>query len=388
MNYEYLPTYDYPDKDLWERPIAIGPGKYEDGPKRNMRLRFLEMGNDAFDVDRLINSEMGERTIAHMKHYILNWDHMSEEVLNYWRSLGLEKRFNDDGTLHGQFSIFLPLEAAEKPEKKYPLLFVMHGSDSDYYNLETQGYVQAAGTEAISVIPRCADNDSLLKIYNYMTENYPVDKSRVYLTSYCGGNRSNCFSHIYPELIAAIGPCGNPVRQDFKPTMTPEQYDRFRSIQMPIMHIDGMNDLTQLFPLNTHPDEVYSQRTQHWRRVGMLPLQTLSDKIKNLRDRLYLSNCRDVTPEEICLTHLSDDRVVRITGIPGDRTETVNIYGFEHYISYFTDNRSDEIIRFIGTENMPHIPVASTGELIWNFLRRYRRNQTTLEVELVEESEG
>lgn len=386
MHYEYLPTYDYPDKELWETPICIGPGEYEEGPKRNMRLRFLEMGDDAFDVDRLINSEMGEKTIALMKHYILNWDPMGEGVLEYWRSLGLKKEWHDEGTLHSKFAIYTPLEMEQNPGKTYPLLYVMHGSDSDCYNLETTGYVQAAGAEAISVIPKCADTDNLVAIYHYMTEHYPIDKSRVYLTSYCGGNRSNWFSHHYPELIAAIGPCGNPVREDWKPTMTPEQYEHFKKFQMPLIHIEGMNDLTQLFPLNIGGDDVRSQRSQHWRRVGMLPLQTIDAKIEHLRDRLYLSNCRDVTPEEVACTHLSPDRVVRLTGLPADRTETVPMYGFDHYIAYFTDCHGDEIVRFVGTENMPHTPVASTGELVWAYVRQFRRNQTTYAIERVEEA--
>ena len=67
-----------------------------------------------------------------------------------------------------------------------------------------------------------------------------------------------------------------------------------------------------------------------------------------------------------------------------DRTEVRNLGGRTHYIGDLFDEEGLPIMRMIGVEHAPHYPSAYAAELCWEFLHRFRRNQTTMQIERIE----
>ena len=88
-------------------------------------------------------------------------------------------------------------------------------------------------------------------------------------------------------------------------------------------------------------------------------------------------NCPMKTEEEICATEFSKDHVERTLGIPADRTEVLYIDGREVYVADIRNNHGDYHFRVCAIENAPHESSPEYAELMWQFCRRFARNQET-----------
>ena len=113
--------------------------------------------------------------------------------------------------------------------KKYPLLFYLHGAgergdDLDLISLHGYlQYVREQGKEYpfIIVAPQCPENkywgcftESLLAFLDFICEELPVDRTKVYLTGLSmGGTGTYMLAMAAPEKFAAIAPiCGSGIR--------------------------------------------------------------------------------------------------------------------------------------------------------------------------------
>lgn len=112
--------------------------------------------------------------------------------------------------------------------KEYPLVFYLHGAGergSDPDTIALHGYFQYIREEDadypfIIVAPQCPDNkywgcftESLLGFLDYICEELPVDKDRIYLTGISmGGTGTYMLAMAEPERFAAIAPvCGSGI---------------------------------------------------------------------------------------------------------------------------------------------------------------------------------
>jgi len=372
----------YKDIELWDQPM-LGQQDRElrhvENPKTLREMRKGSATND-FDLDGHIASEDGRIQMENWRNYITHREEMDPEVLEYWRQLGWEKTIRDDEVTDRRWACYTPLSSLkeENRDRKYPLYFIMHGGFNPLFEMEGYGMIQpTAPDEPFVIIPYKLDQKRFLEIYDYAITNFPIDRGRMYIFSYCGGNRSNQFSLRYPELFAAIAPCGNPLRENYKPVLWYSDYERVQRLGLPCIHMDGLDDLTQLLPIYRTGDSRLSEDPDYPGRTFNMPLGRREYKVNSLRDMLFTFGCKDVTPEEVYACENSENDVERLVGVPADRTEIREVLGKKHYAAMFTNRHGDDRLQIVGIESMGHFPDATLGMEAWKFMRRFRRNMET-----------
>lgn len=373
---------EYSEKYLWDLPMKGLQDKDLRPVKDPMSLRAMRKGSatNDFDMEKHIAGEDGKRQAENWRNLIEYEDEMDPHVLKYWEDLGWKKTLHDTEEKDKRWSCFTPLSslAAENPDRKYPLYFIMHGGITPVYEMESYGLIQpAAADEPFVIIPYKIDLPRFLEIYHYAVTHFPVDRGRVYIFSYCGGNRANQFALRYPELFAGIAPCGNPLRENYKPVLWYPDIERVQRLGLPCIHLDGLDDVTQLLPLYRTGDAKRSEDPDYPGRTFNMPLARKEYRANCLRDMLFTFGCHDVTPEEVFACEESADEVKRMTGVPGDHTEVRTVLGKKHYAATFENRHGSDWLQIIGIESMGHFPDASLGIEAWNFLRRFRRNMET-----------
>lgn len=386
MGYE---TYE--EQWLWDAPMAglvdEGTGVPLASPPslRKRRLGSVVHHSD-FDIERHIHREDGMRQARQWRNVITCRDEMAPQVLAYWEGLGWKKVLHDGGDYDKKWSCFLPLSSFEEGNRarRYPLYFILHGGNTPPYEMEGYGLCEpAARDEPIIAIPHDFSIEGVLAVYRYCMRHYPVDPSRVYLTSYCGGNHANIVALRYPELFAAIAPCGNPLRENYKPVLWYPDYERLRRIGLPCCHLDGLDDLTQLLPLYQGGDPALSDDPAYPGRIANMPLARREYKVNGLRDLLYLFDCKDVTPRQVYACAHSGDEAVRRVGAPADETEVRTVHGKKHYVCKFRNSDGNLWLEIVGIESMGHFPDSTLGVGAWEFLRRFRRDQQTGRIQVL-----
>lgn len=374
-------------KQLWDMPM-LGLQDRELKPLKNPpTLREVRLGSvwNDFDIEAHINSEDGKQQALNWRNVITCRDEMDPQVLTYWANLGWAKELHDTEIQDKRWSCFVPLSSrkAENATRKYPLYFIMHGGITPVFEMEGYGLIEpTAKDEPFVIIPYKLDLERFLEIYHYAIEHFPIDRSRVYITSYCGGNRANAFALRYPELFAAIAPCGNPLRENYKPVLWYPDYERVHKLSMPCIHLDGLEDLTQLLPVYRSGNTEKADNPAYPGRIDNMPLARREYKVNCLRDMLYTLGCKDVTAQEVYACADSGDEVLRKVGVPADETEIKTIAGKKHYVAKLRNDAGKPWVQIVGIESMGHFPDATLGVAAWDFMRRFRRNQTNGQIEV------
>ena len=382
MNEDWKKLWDMPMLGLQDRDL-----KHVEHPRTLRETRKGSVTN-GFDMEAHIDSEDGRRQAENWEHFIKYRDEMDPRVLEYWRGLGWEKSLRDTDVPDRRWSCFTPISSLrpENAGRKYPLYFVMHGGITPVYEMEGYGMIQpTAKDEPFVIIPWKIDPPRFLEIYRYAVEHFPIDRGRVYIFSYCGGSRANHFALRYPELFAAIAPCGNPLRENYKPVLWWPDVERVQRLGMPCIHIDGLDDVTQLLPCYATGDAKKSEDPDYPGRTFNMPLGRREYKVNCLRDLLFIHGCRDVTPQEVYACETSGDPVKRMTGVPGDSTQVCTVLGKKHYVADFRNRHGEDRLRIVGIESMGHFPDASLGIAAWEYMRRFRRNMETGAIEVIGE---
>ena len=166
-------------------------------------------------------------------------DERSPQVMAYWAKRGMVKEFHgyDEPTdwddyeaktgyrwkaeehrviqnEHRIWTSFVPVSAfaPANRQKKYPVVFALHGACNNIFLVEGWGFVQeAARREWIVIIPSLELDEFVLDILEQAKKLYPVDTERVYAAGFSyGGWASNRLGNQYPEVFAAVAPCGIP----------------------------------------------------------------------------------------------------------------------------------------------------------------------------------
>lgn len=125
-------------------------------------------------------------------------------------------------TLHADYLLFLPKGYEARGEKKWPLIFFLHGAGergTNIWKVAVHGPPKIVKDKAdfpfIVVSPQCPSgetwsNDLLLNLLDDVIAHHAVDTRRIYLTGLSmGGFGSWSLGSQYPERFAAIAPiCG------------------------------------------------------------------------------------------------------------------------------------------------------------------------------------
>jgi poly(3-hydroxybutyrate) depolymerase len=283
-----------------------------------------------------------------------------------------------DGTPH-TWLIHVPKIVREHEAAKVPVVFFYHGGSdnpaeaaemSRFHEIgEREGFITVYpwGTNRVSwnmeLDPDLEDDLSFCRdLILYMTEHYPIDRQRVYLSGFSNGaGMAQTVAMIYPELVAALGHMDSNwpgarfgySEVDYQ-NITPmrialekkQQYDW----RMPVWYTYGTREVSS---------PVYrgcSQQHQYdfWKRYNHIP-------VKETRP----------LDDPACLEH----------GVDGDSNETLypdprypkRYYTVQRFFS--TDEHSQNLYNFALMHDKGHEVATKDAELAWNYMKQYRRNE-------------
>jgi hypothetical protein len=377
--------YDYPKKYLWDVKRSWNIGE----PLRGMRDRMPQAGYSSFDLDRLINSSMGEALVVMFENFIKYTNEMDPELLKYYAGLGkgLKKELFQADVFMERWSCYTPLSMykPESKKRKYPFMFLLHGGNCSIEWEEANGFLPlAARDEVIVVAPQNHSASNVIRILNEVKSKYPVDESRIYSMGYSqGGAQTNRVTLAYPQIFAACAPGPSPFSSGPGDAVNPdtssdEVMQNFRKYTMPRISVGGQTEFSYYYPVyEDRPASAPSPAPPPGVERRPSANGSAKAKIEVLQRCLRAMRCREAQAEEFYATAKSDDIVKRKMGIPFDRTSVEKILGVDHYIGDFKNDQGDYYLRVISIENMPHWLHPTTAELAWKFMRRFSRDPVT-----------
>lgn len=389
-------AYDYPEKYLWDIPVVWN--KPENGERElvSLRVRTPRISSGDCDVDAIIESEMGRQMVLQFENFIRFGDEMDPVLLAQWAQTGkgLRKELHQRDSFWERWAVYTPL-SAEKPEnkdRKYPLVFVLHGGGMPINWEECSGFLPIAAREELIVcLPQNHSIENIMRILEILKRDYPVDCSRIYSTGYSQGSmQTNALMFAHPEELAAVAPCGC-LAGPFATMMVDEQaVQAVANTRIPTFIMSGQQEGLYLVPYyedapaagmyganrpNIGKKDLAEESEEDKKLV--LPPPTKEFKLESLNLRLRASNCKEVSMDDILACKTSPDIVCRKIGMPFDSTEVRNIYGWDHYIGTVVDRYGDEYLKIVTVENFPHWPIPSMAEMAWDFMKHFSRDRVT-----------
>ena len=353
--------------------------------KISVRDFYNRMGSSDFDFDKYLESGMLPEILRLGEHFLTHSDPqecVSEETLAYWAERGLKKEYVTDPD--GDYIVFSPLNP--EPGRKYPMLFTIYGGNPNLYFVETLGFTHLAAEEQlIQVIPVIEfpdreprmDRDRPYELLDKLTEAYPVDESRIYMTGFSHGgilSQWNGIAHF--ERFAGICPSGirpgdgGPRRPGVGPSfMIYYDYpvtEELVHAHVPVVYCIGMAEQPEHIPLY---HENHAPVFEHYidEHVSMLKPITRMNETPDI-DEATLRACAE-----------SEDPCERVIGLPLTNTHIETYFGAKHYFGDVPGRDGVVRTRFIAVENQPHHPSAAWARLSWDFISKFRRDPVTHE---------
>lgn len=366
---------------------------------------LIAMGarNGHFDIEKFKQNGADEAAARMMENTVVNVDEHSPASVAFWAKRGMVKEFHGEDVpmdwdaylsthemerpfdpentyrqnLYKKWTSFVPVSAflPENKDRKYPLVFVLHGAGNMVYVVDSWGFVDtAAKREWIVIAPSLECSDVIGEILKEAAALYPVDLSRVYVTGFSYGSRNtNFLAAEHPEWFAAAAPCGGFIKNPYKgmyPANMPVRpgpqepwycctpNDVFFH-EMPIMSVIGNRD-GHPFPVYASEDrESMADALEYWGSVNHTCVPTL---------------------EEICSLETAEKSVAeRLLGLPlragCGRVETDR--GTDFAIGDFKDENGVTRIRVVCEDNQPHWPTPHLAELVFDFFDGFARDPET-----------
>ena len=373
----------FPLKGNWEYRGSLG--------RDLMMLDKYSMIN--FDRERVLRSETGRKLMEGIRleyQYNTIFDPGLQEHI---RNMGLD--FGIHYTKGERWLTIVPQNFSEK----LPLLCVLQEvyEGNEHLAVTALSYFYetlkiAARGECIVLFFVLEDNDSndlLCELIDEAAGLYPVDLTRVYTTGHSHDGRFTLeFSARNWRKVAAAATLGNSFcLEDYRKLgaagVTDERMEQLHTIELPLANFCGCCEHGGKLPLNVDARTLPVRPGQEFGRTI-----TLEDRIYGWQRRLYAWNCPSRTADELLAVKDSTDPVERVFGVPVDRSEVVQIDGFNHYIGDFRDNNGRHLLRMTAHENMPHMPIPAMLELAWKFMRRFSRDPESGKIFDSEETEG
>lgn len=340
---------NYPNKEKWYDTTIYG-GHF-------CAAKIIQgNGDENFDVDRFINSEMGEKILGRIMNELVvyggdHWDH--PDMTQYWAERGVEKIIHNATDRANAWITYVPDTIERNAGKLYPVVFCFHGGGGTLFESENHGFVHLCREKQYMVIcPENQNSQTTLcgdRIGYYLEQmermGLPIDRSRVYLTGMSMGGIAAIYNGLtHNSEVAAIAPhsCGGIFEggEHFLP-LTDEMYANAEP--MPMYLILGQNDFKQL-PL----------------APGV---------IDGLNKWNAMCGCHPIVPAP----------EANLVGISGDNVEERMIDGTMHTTVSFDSEQYGNIVNITGVEGHPHWVCYSFAELAWPFLSRFRRVNGKLE---------
>lgn len=334
------------------------------------------MGDSDADAQAIAASEDG-RIIAERMN-VMSVPEDSEESKSFWANYekGLKKEVHREGL--DKWASYIPLSAEREPNRKYPLVFCMHGAGNPIQLTESYGIVQmAAREECVVIAPENENLENILALLEYAKANYPVDESRVYSIGYSfGGFMTSRNSLMRPDLFAGVGMGGMLFAGNVKAhelngqpypeyNLTEEMLQKASELELPALLFMGENEMLRLLPLWKNPEgEV---------RDGVIPLQS-ADKQKAFNNWRRVGGCG---PAEFTKEGEDVGPVENSIGAKFERTEVREYNGRKYFIGDSVNENGECLFRTVACEKMVHWPSSMYADLVWEHISRFARDPET-----------
>ena len=337
------------------------------------------MGDSEADAAAIAASEDGQLIEERMA--VMQWPEDSQESRDFWANYekGLRKEVHGEGL--AKWSSFIPLAAEREPERKFPLIFCLHGAHNPIQLTESYGIIQvAAREECIVIAPENENWANIEKLLAYAKEHYPVDESRIYSMGYSfGGFMSSRNVLAHPEIFAGVGMggmlfAGHAPAHDLdgqwyeEYTLTEEMVRKVEQLGMPILLFMGENEMLRLLPLWKNPEGDI--------REGVIPLFS-EDKQKAFQVFRRAGHC---APTDFLKEGEPAAEAEEHIGARFERTEVREYHGRKYYIGDSVKPDGECLFRTVACEKMVHWPTAAFAELIWEQIGKYARDPETKEL--------
>lgn len=364
--------------------------------KEGLLHLITAMGAEDFDAESYMRSESIDGMLANQECMMQNPDEGSAGALRYWEERGLKKELHETEDVAEKWASYLPMSYVRGTGlgKRYPLLFVMHGSGNPIYLAESYGYTHiAAKEELIVIIPETETPEKIEELLAYAREHYPVDWSRVYMVGYSlGGFMASRHGIRWPERFAAVGvggmlfangPTGvhkqNGVAWPAE-TITPDMVEHAAKVKLPVCVCMGENEILGLVPVTedeppfTPPDAQPGELTDRIDLSG-------TNKIASVNNWRQIAGCARIPEEQVReAARYSADVVTEKLGFPFERTSVVAREGRSHYVGDCVNAEGENLARFVCVGKSPHCISRAQAELTWEFIRQFSRDVETGEL--------
>lgn len=329
------------------------------------------MNRGRFDTERLIHS-LGGKKMAEAIALEYRFQSVTDlDYAGYWDAMGL--RLDIRETEDRRWLVYAPKQQLESREK-LPLVLAMQEvyRGNEHLAVTAASYFYeymelAAQGECIVLFFALEDpdsNDLLETIARQAMEDYPVDRSRVYVTGHShDGWFARHFAYRHPDMIAALATMGNHVGYADPDVVgnrimgvSDEEIAHYAQIDMPTININGGAE-----GFSTYPDTEEEQRrwALDWQR------------------RLRASRCAVASVEEILTARTCENLAMRTLGVPGDRGLDCWFDGITHCAVDVKNVDGKYHLRVASSENMPHTVTPCMIDLSWSYLRQFARDPET-----------
>lgn len=345
------------------------------------------LGN--FDRPRMLHSETGRKMIEgiRLEH---RFDTVEDPALTeHFRENGLQLDIHH--TKGERWLTLTPGDAPRHHGENLPLVCIMQEvyEGNEHLAVTALSYFYeitriASNGECILLFFVLEDpdsNDLLAELIDEAAQLYPVDKTRVYVTGHSHDGRFALeFSARNWRKVAAVATLGNfcgleDAQRLGSAGVTAQREEQLRGISLPLANFCGCCEHGGKLPVNVDARSLPLRPGQEYGRT-----LDLDDRIFCWQRRLKAWNCRMQSKEEILGARNSRDIVERELGFPVDRSSVRVMDGFRHYVGDLKDNRGRYLLRMVGHEGMPHVPVPAMLNLAWEFMSRFARDLQTGEI--------
>lgn len=363
------------------------------------------------DYEALCNSEFFPALEKMMEPVLDVPDEKSPEVMAYWAKRGMVKEYhgtedtvdwNDYKEKYGYWwnaekwqikqnetnlwVSYVPVSAfqEESKDRKYPVLFAMHGACNNIGLLEGWGFVaEAAKREWIVIVPALELKPFVLDILEQAKKLYPVDESRVYVAGFSyGGWASNRLGNECPDVFAACAPCGaamdNALCEGFEDDREPlppfDGVHRAAALgtYMPIINVYGDCDGGR-FP-------VYNF---HGRPFGLSHMAEPKDILDGINHWAKVNKAKEIALEDVMALKDSTTctEAEKEVGIPLAEGcgKTYYADGVRYHMADIPSEDGVVRTRILAEMNIPHWPTPEMVRQILEFFSHFSRNPETKE---------
>lgn len=333
-------------------------------------------------------------------------DERSPQVMAYWAKRGMVKEFHgyDEPTdwddyeaktgyrwkaeehrviqnEHRIWTSFVPVSAfaPANRQKKYPVVFALHGACNNIFLVEGWGFVQeAARREWIVIIPSLELDEFVLDILEQAKKLYPVDTERVYAAGFSyGGWASNRLGNQYPEVFAAVAPCGTAMDNGFiegfdddrEPLPPFDGVPRAlaKTICMPIINVYGECDGNR-FP-------IYDFRGKAF---GLSHMERPEDIVEGINCWAHVNDAEEIRIEDVMALKGKNDisQAEREVGLPlpEDCRKTYVADGVTYHRMDLKSRDGVVRVRLLAEMNIPHWPTPEMVRQIFEFFAHFKRD--------------